>query len=965
LKTYAHTEKGLKAIDKDIDAASTLYKKLSEESARLYKPVSKISDEKYQTERLNTLIEKKITMDKLRNECNERFFFLLGVLDACRSRRNAIRDRTNNEIDTILADSFSSLAAWNNPDWKEWSPDLANIKLPEFLRVGEYKGIPVGVPLMGHKADLAPVIVKASKEKRKLAINVLSCLVLRVALSLPKQSKFGLVDPEQHGSSFKMKSHLSDVRDMVNPSLEGALKAVMDDVRTVHDSVLDCEDSLEHVSPDMWRAHPFEFIFVADFASQKTTTSRVFEHLKDISKEGSRNAGRYLFMHLDTSAELPKGVDLSLFENAEIIDLNDDRGIVYDQLPSGAEMKRLLNVIKKQEVEVKATDFESLVGMNISNCWTESSKDYIETTVGNDLSVWFGQKEGKICAHGALAGSTGSGKSNFLHVLITGLALRYSPDELRMYLVDGKEGVEFGAYANGMLPHAKVVSLKTTPLLALSVIRDMLHQMEARYALFDQHSVKTIESYRKAFPEIAMPRLLLVADEYGNLFESDAEEGSKILATLTAKGRAAGIHILLCSQAFVASGMRKPADIFGNIHARISLPLAIGANVVEYFKSKSCQTINNFSAPGMVLINDNGGLDEASKHGMTALLDDDECKEIIAGLSEKAVSNKSLQEDILPKVFRGDDSPTFMESKTIKKLLAQSDWLSVHELGKLARQAPWDYGFSLPNWSSSQTPLALMIGRRFEVSGDFIFSMQRSINEHLLIVGRNTQKTVGVLSSAFVSMAAIHSVSNIEFLILDLIRPEMPAGGDLQALSRELLIPLGCSVSIENNEDKAASMIKRLADLVDERKGDSEVAKQPTMIAVISGLEDIDSIPSEVVRGRPDAQLDLQKVLRYGSQVGVHLIIQLSSFQQFSSLLDVNKDKKRFNHRISWQMSEDDSRQLMEGREAARLSDMADGDIAMYRNMQEGKSGIGYFRPYIIEHEEILAIHDILLGRVQ
>jgi len=258
-----------------------------------------------------------------------------------------------------------------------------------------------------------------------------------------------------------------------------------------------------------------------------------------------------------------------------------------------------------------------------------------------------------------------------------------------------------------------------------------------------------------------------------------------------------------------------------------------------------------------------------------------------------------------------------------------------------------------------------MIGRRFEVSGDFIFSMQRSINEHLLIVGRNTQKTVGVLSSAFVSMAAIHSVSNIEFLILDLIRPEMPAGGDLQALSRELLIPLGCSVSIENNEDKAASMIKRLADLVDERKGDSEVAKQPTMIAVISGLEDIDSIPSEVVRGRPDAQLDLQKVLRYGSQVGVHLIIQLSSFQQFSSLLDVNKDKKRFNHRISWQMSEDDSRQLMEGREAARLSDMADGDIAMYRNMQEGKSGIGYFRPYIIEHEEILAIHDILLGRVQ
>ena len=46
-----------------------------------------------------------------------------------------------------------------------------------------------------------------------------------------------------------------------------------------------------------------------------------------------------------------------------------------------------------------------------------------------------------------ISGKTGSGKSTLLHVLITNLALRYSPDEVELYLVDFKKGVEFKAYA--------------------------------------------------------------------------------------------------------------------------------------------------------------------------------------------------------------------------------------------------------------------------------------------------------------------------------------------------------------------------------------------------------------------------------------------------------------------------------------------------------------------------------------
>ncbi len=49
--------------------------------------------------------------------------------------------------------------------------------------------------------------------------------------------------------------------------------------------------------------------------------------------------------------------------------------------------------------------------------------------------------------HVLIAGKTGSGKSTLLHVLITNVALRYSPDEVELYLIDFKKGVEFKAYA--------------------------------------------------------------------------------------------------------------------------------------------------------------------------------------------------------------------------------------------------------------------------------------------------------------------------------------------------------------------------------------------------------------------------------------------------------------------------------------------------------------------------------------
>ena len=74
--------------------------------------------------------------------------------------------------------------------------------------------------------------------------------------------------------------------------------------------------------------------------------------------------------------------------------------------------------------------------------------------------------------HALICGKTGSGKTTLLHVLITNLALAYSPDELDRYLIDFKKGVELKRYASFELPHARVIAIETEREFGSAYYRD-------------------------------------------------------------------------------------------------------------------------------------------------------------------------------------------------------------------------------------------------------------------------------------------------------------------------------------------------------------------------------------------------------------------------------------------------------------------------------------------------------------
>ncbi|MEY8386827.1 FtsK/SpoIIIE domain-containing protein [Oscillospiraceae bacterium 38-13] len=155
-------------------------------------------------------------------------------------------------------------------------------------------------------------------------------------------------------------------------------------------------------------------------------------------------------------------------------------------------------------------------------------------------------------AHYLVGGDTGSGKSNLLHSLITSVCWRFSPEEVQLYLLDFKEGVEFSQYA-GTLPHAALVAVEADTEYGVTVLRHLAEELSRRAGIFKSLGCRDLRSFREAGR--SMPRLLVVIDEFQVLFENDRKQDTAALLSRIAKqGRSAGVHLVLATQSLKSLG---------------------------------------------------------------------------------------------------------------------------------------------------------------------------------------------------------------------------------------------------------------------------------------------------------------------------------------------------------------------------------------------------------------------------
>jgi hypothetical protein len=181
--------------------------------------------------------------------------------------------------------------------------------------------------------------------------------------------------------------------------------------------------------------------------------------------------------------------------------------------------------------------------------------------------------------HMLVAGETGAGKSVFLRTLIAGLAALNAPDRLQLILVDPKR-TDFLFFKN--LPHLhgqQVISEPETAIEALQVLVE--NEMERRTALLEDAMHLNIHSYNAENPEVFIPPILVVIDEFADLADVLGARGAQrevfdlSLRRLAQRSRSVGIHLVIATQ-------RPTTDIVnGTIKANLPCKVSfrLGSNV--------------------------------------------------------------------------------------------------------------------------------------------------------------------------------------------------------------------------------------------------------------------------------------------------------------------------------------------------------------------------------------------------
>jgi DNA segregation ATPase FtsK/SpoIIIE-like protein len=149
--------------------------------------------------------------------------------------------------------------------------------------------------------------------------------------------------------------------------------------------------------------------------------------------------------------------------------------------------------------------------------------------------------------HLLVSGSTGSGKSIFMHGLIMSLIMRNRPEDLKLVVVDPKR-VEMGKYKD--LPHLLCPIIKE-PSQAKVCFQKLIDEMERRYTLFELSGVSNIRQFNSEYaPEAGfakLPFIVVVVDEYADLVDTCKDIGDGVVR-LAQKARAAGIHLVIATQ---------------------------------------------------------------------------------------------------------------------------------------------------------------------------------------------------------------------------------------------------------------------------------------------------------------------------------------------------------------------------------------------------------------------------------
>jgi energy-coupling factor transporter ATP-binding protein EcfA2 len=534
--------------------------------------------------------------------------------------------------------------------------------------------------------------------------------------------------------------------------------------------------------------------------------------------------------------------------------------------------------------------------------------------------------------HCLIAGKTGSGKSTLMHAMITSLALQYSPNEIQFYLIDFKKGVEFKLYDHYALPHARVIAIESEREFGLSVMEQLDRELKRRGDLFRELSVQNVGGFRQTGHPDPMPRILLIIDEFQEIFVEDdkiAQDASLILDRLVRQGRAFGIHVLLGSQTLGGS-YSLPRATMGQMAIRIALQCNEADSSLILSEDNTAARL--LTRPGEAIYNDANGMVEGNNPFQVVFLTDEQREQFLGALRKLADRRTDIPH-LERIVFDGNQAADPALNPLLTELLASG---SVHGADLVA-------------------PLAWM-GDAIAIKDPTAAIFRRQGGANMLIVGQRDDLGAAILAMSMVSLAAgfdPHPGGSLgkpgRFVLLEpAIAEEKP---DILISRAAAHLPHEVEVVGRFGVGEA---VERLAAEV-KRRLDEQVVDGEAVFVIVRDLGRF----RELRKNEGDFGFSLGgdkkaspadnflTVLKDGPAVGVHMIIWCDSLTNLQRTFDRNAVKE-FELRVLFQMSGNDSSQLVDTPVAAKLGPQR----ALFIHEETGT--LEKFRPYAFPSTEWL-----------
>ena len=767
------------------------------------------------------------------------------------------------------------------------------------------------------------LLIQYDRAGRDAAIRALQMVMTRLLTNLPPgRVRFTIIDPVGLGQNFAGFMHLADHDEALvggriwtnTEHIDQRLGDLTEHMETVIQKYLRNEfatiDDYNAQAGEL--AEPYRFLVIADFPVN--VSPEAIQKLNSIASTGAR-CGVYTLIARDLRAALPGGshVDELITHSVNLVQQPDGKFTwkdeVFEQFPLAVDpppaeesLTNILNVVGRHAKDASRVEvpFET-IAPKPEQVWTGDCTSELRVPIGR-MGATRSQllKLGRgVAQHSLIAGKTGSGKSTLLHVLVTNLALWYHPDEVEFYLVDFKKGVEFKTYATHTLPHARAIAVESDREFGLSVLQRLDAELSRRGEMFRKLGVQDLAAYREASGK-KLPRTLLIIDEFQEFFSEDdklAQDASLLIDRLVRQGRAFGVHVILGSQT-IGGSSSIPRSTIGQMAVRIALQTSEADSQLILGDSNSAARL--LSRPGEAIYNDQGGLVEANSPFQISWLPDEQRDGFLDQVEERVKREQVKQPE--PIVFEGNAAADIVKNRRLEDVLAAKAWSETESVAPLA-------------W----------LGEPVAIKDATSVAFRRQSGANVLLVGQQEESAAAIMAMSLVALAAQHAPGKATFYVFDGTPADSALAGTFNKAASALPghdVKLVEWRAVEETINAISEEMKR-------RQEDAAQTHPSAIFIMIYGLQRYrvlrkseDSSFSFSMDDDEKKKVPVDKqfadILREGPALGIHVITWADAPAAVERTLD-RTSLREFDHRVLFQMSANDSSNLIDSPAANKL----------------------------------------------